>query len=104
MLKKREIWFFGVIFFQVDFDANFSYFLSNMENDKALKIPVLFHNWTNFDGALILAGLDKNPKLHHIGGLAKNSQKLRVLSLNSYRVFDSLAHLPSVNPTNIFKA
>lgn len=45
------------------------------------------------DASFVLSGLSSDKRIYHLGALAKNSEKLRMLQINNYRILDSLAHL-----------
>ena len=67
----------------------------NLHLDRNINnINVYFHNMSKFDLAFILPGL-KAKGIKNINCIPYNTQKLRTISFNSFRICDSLAHLPS---------
>ena len=57
------------------------------------EIPIFFHNGTRYDFHFIIAQLDA--RFEKISVLAKNSEQFRSISLNSFRLLDSIDHLPA---------
>lgn len=69
--------------------------LCNMLLDKQRnKIVCFLHNLSRYDLFLLLAGV-QDSRIKNLWTIPKSSEKLRCIAFNSYKIQDSIAHLPN---------
>merc|ERR1712074_500525 len=70
--------------------------MCNLLNRSQNYIPIYFHNFCSYDPKLLLKVINKTTKVRVPPKFSfSNLQKLRFLTYNSFKVKDSLEHLPS---------
>jgi DNA polymerase type B, organellar and viral len=65
----------------------------NLKRTVVKKIPLFCHNFTGYDGHLVVKGIKKDPRVHTMQALARNTERFRTLQINSYHFLDSMSFL-----------